>query len=139
MKAITQYLPFSVWFISLSLIPSRSVHVVAKGRIPFSIVTNTPLYVYMCMYVLVQFSHSGVGLFVTPWTAARQASLSITNPQSLLKLMSIELVMPSNPLTVCRPLLLLPSAFPSIRVFSSESAPHSYATPFSICPPTDGH
>src|SRR5574338_710861 len=58
---------------------------------------------------------------VTPWTAARQASLSITNSQSLLKLMSIESVMPSNHLILCRPLLLPPSIFPSIRVFSSES------------------
>jgi len=60
---------------------------------------------------------------VTPWTAARQASLSITNSQSLLKLMSIESVMPSNHLLLCHP-LLLPSVFPSIRVFSSESALH---------------
>ena len=60
--------------------------------------------------------------FVTPWTAARQASLSITNSQSSLKLMSIELVMPSNHLILCHPLLLLPSIFPSIRVFSNESA-----------------
>ena len=56
-------------------------------------------------------------LFATPWTAACQASLSITNSQSLLKLMSIELVMPSNHLILCHPLLLLPSIFPSIRVF----------------------
>ena len=62
--------------------------------------------------------------FVTPWTAARQASLSITNSWSLLKRMSIELVMPSNHLILCRPLLLLPSVFPSIRVFSNESALH---------------
>ena len=58
---------------------------------------------------------------MTPWTAAHQASLSITNFQSLLKFVSIELVMPSNHLILCRPLLLLPSIFPSIRVFSSES------------------
>ena len=58
---------------------------------------------------------------VTPWAAACQASLSITNSWSLLKLMSIELVMPSNPLILCSPLLLLPSIFPSIRVFSDES------------------
>ena len=56
-------------------------------------------------------------LFATPWTAARQASLSITNSQSLLKLMSIEPVMPSNHLILCCPFLLLPSIFPSIRVF----------------------
>ena len=58
---------------------------------------------------------------MTPWTAAHQASLSITNSQRLLKLMSIELVMPSNHLLFCHPLLLLPSIFPNIRVFSNES------------------
>ena len=65
---------------------------------------------------------SRVRLFVTPWTAACQASLSITNSRSLLKLMSIESVMPSNHLILCHPLLPLPSIFPSIRVFSNESA-----------------
>ena len=64
---------------------------------------------------------SRVQFFVTPWTAAHQASLSITNSQSLLKLMSIESVMPSNHLILCLPLLLPPSVFPSIRVFSNES------------------
>ena len=71
--------------------------------------------------VIFQFSSfqslSRVWLFVTPWTAARQASLSITNSQSLFKIMSIESVMPSNHLILCRPLFLLPSIFPSIRVF----------------------
>ena len=67
---------------------------------------------------------SRVQLFATPWTAAHQASLSITNSQSLLKLMSIKSVMPSNHLILCHPLLLLPSVFPSIRVFSNESALH---------------
>ena len=67
-------------------------------------------------------SLSPVRLFVTPRTAACQASLSITNSQSLCKLTSIESVMPSNHLILCRPLLLLPSIFPSIRVFSNESA-----------------
>ena len=61
---------------------------------------------------------------MTLWTAARQASLSITNSRSLLKLMSIASVMPSNHLILCRPLLLLPSVFPSIRVFSNESVLH---------------
>ena len=61
---------------------------------------------------------SCVRLFATPWPAARQASLSITNSQSSLKLLSIESVIPSNPLILCRPLLLLPSIFPSITVFS---------------------
>ena len=69
-------------------------------------------------------SLSRVWLFATPWTAARQASLSITNSRSLLKLVSIESVMPSNHLILCHPLLLLPSIFPSTRVFSNESAPH---------------
>ena len=65
---------------------------------------------------------SGVQPFVTPWTAACQFSMSITNSWSLLKLMSTESVMPSNYLTLCQPLLLPPSIFPSIRVFSNESA-----------------
>ena len=69
-------------------------------------------------------SLSRVRLFVTPWTKARQASLSITNSWSPPKLMSIESVMPSNHLLLCRPLLLLPSIFPRIRVFSNESALH---------------
>ena len=66
-------------------------------------------------------SLSCVWLFVTPWTAARQAFLSITNSRTLLKFMSIESVMPANHLILCHPLLLLPSIFPSIRVFFSES------------------
>ena len=69
----------------------------------------------------VQFSHSVVSNSVTPWTAASQASLSITNSRDLLKLMSTESVMPSNHLILCHPLLFLPSIFPSIRVFSNES------------------
>ena len=76
----------------------------------------------------VQFSSnqllSHVQLFATPWTTVRQASLSITNSQSLPKPVSIELVMSSNHLILCRPLLLLPSIFPNIRVFSNESALH---------------
>ena len=78
--------------------------------------------------VVIQFSSvpslSRVRLLATPWTAARQASLSITNSRSLLKLMYIKSVMPSSHLLLCRPLLLLPSIFPSIRVFSNESALH---------------
>ena len=76
---------------------------------------------------------------MTPWTAACQASLSITNSQSLLKLMSTELVMPSNHLILCHPLLLLPSMFPSIRIFSNESVlcirwPKYWSFSFSIGP-----
>ena len=82
---------------------------------------------------------SHVRLFATPWTAARQAFLSITNSQSLLKLMSIESVMPSNHLILCRPLLLPPSIFPSIRVFSNELVlcirwPKYWSFSFSISP-----
>ena len=84
-------------------------------------------------------SISHVWLIAAPWTAACQASLSITNSQSLLKLMSIKLVMPSNHLILCRPLLLLPSVFPSIRVFSNESVlcircPNGWSFSFSISP-----
>ena len=76
---------------------------------------------------------------MTPWTAACQASLSITNSWSLLKLMSIELVMPSNHLILCHPLLLPPSIFPSIRVFSNVPVlrirwPKYWSFSFSICP-----
>ena len=90
------------------------------------------------MYQSVQLL-SWVKLFATPWTAARQASLSITNSWSLLKLMSIESVMPSNHLILCHPLLLPPSIFPSIRVFSSESVlhirwPKSWSFSFTISP-----
>ena len=79
---------------------------------------------------------------MTPWTAARQASLSITNSQSLLKLMSIESVMPSNHLILYRLLLLLPSSFPSIRVFSNEPVlcirwPKYWSFRFSIRPFTE--
>ena len=79
--------------------------------------------VICCIHFVVQ-SLSGVQLFSTPWTAAHQASLSSTNSRSLLRLMSIKLVMPSNHnhLILCRPLLLLPSIFSSIWVFSNESA-----------------
>ena len=75
------------------------------------------------LFTLVQLL-SHVQLFATPWTAAHQASLSITNSRSLLKFMSIESVMPSNHLILCCPLLLLPSIFPSIRAFSNESVLH---------------
>ena len=85
---------------------------------------------------------SHVQLFVTPWTAPRQASLSITNSQSLLKLMSIESVMPSNHFILCCP-LLLPSIFPSIRVFSNESVlrirwPEYWSFSFSVSPSNSG-
>ena len=83
-----------------------------------------------------------VQLFATPWIAARQVSLPIANSQSLLRLMSIESVMPSNHLILCRPLLLLPSVFPSIRVFINESAlpirwPKYWSFSFNISPSSE--
>ena len=101
------------------------------------------MYVLPCQCVSVQFSSvqllSRVRLVTTSWTTARQASLSMTNSWSLLKLTSIELVMPSNHLILCHPLLLLPSIFPSIRVFSNESVlrirrPKYWRFSFSISP-----
>ena len=95
------------------------------------------------IYWFIQFSSvqslSHVQFFATPWTAACQASLFITNSRSLLKLMSIESVMPSSHLILGHPLLLLPSIFPSISVFSNESAlrirwPKYWSFSFSICP-----
>ena len=90
------------------------------------------------VFVVVQ-SVSHVQLFVTPWTAACQASLSFTISQSFLKLMSTESVMPSKHVILCHPLLLLPSTFPSIRVFSNESSlhirwPKYWSVSFSISP-----
>ena len=95
-------------------------------------------FLLQCMKVKVK-SLSCVQLFAISWTAARQASLSITNSQSLLKLMSFELVMTSNHLILCRPHFLLPSIFPSIRLFSSESVlhirwPKYWSFSFSISP-----
>ena len=104
------------WSFSFSISPSNAY----SGLISFRM---------NCLDLLVvQFSSvqslSRVRLFATPWTAARKASLSIANSRSLLKLMSIELVMPSNYLLLCHPCLLLPSVFPRIRVFSNESVLH---------------
>ena len=92
-----------------------------------------------CVYVSSVQSLSHVSLFVTPWTSAYQVSLSITISQSMLKLISTELVMPSNHLILCCPLLLLPSIFPSTRVFSNESGlrmrwPKYWSFSFSISP-----
>ena len=97
----------------------------------------------LLLLLVIQFSSvqslSHVQLFVTPWTVAGQACLSITNSQSLLKLMCIELVVPSNHLILCHPLLLSLSIFPSIRVFSNESAlrirwPKYWGFSFNISP-----
>ena len=102
--------------------------------------TAIPMFL-SCQLSSVQ-SLSRVRLFAAPWTAAHQASLSITNSQSLLKLMSVESVMPSKHLILCHPLLLLPSVFASIRVFSKESVlwimyPKYWSFSFSISPSND--
>ena len=107
------------------------------GKLLYFAITNSA---WILLHISsVQFSHSVVFDSATPWTAACQASLSITNSRSLLKLMSIHLVMPSNHLILCCPLLLLPSIFPSIRVFSNESVlcigcPKCWKFSFSISP-----
>ena len=111
------------------------------------VVGSSVLYMAITFYLLILFRSSissvqlfsCVRLFVTPWTAAGQASMSITNPWSLLKLTSLELVMPSKHLILCHPLLLPPSIFPSIRVFSNESvlcirSPKYWSFCFSISP-----
>jgi len=100
---------------------------------------STPLLLTTEHYFFSVQSVSGVQPFVTPWTAACQFSMSITNSRSLLKFMSTESVMPSNHLTLCQPLLLPPSIFPSIRVFSNESAlcirwPKYWSFSFHISP-----
>ena len=121
-------LGISVICLLLSFLPTRLY-------IPNLIFVSVLLY---SQFSLVQ-SLSYVRLFATPWTAAHQASLSFTISQSLLKLMSIESVMPSNHLILCHPLLLLPSISPSIRVFSNESVlpirwPNYLSFSFNISP-----
>ena len=107
--------------------------------LPFHIPFTSYLPLSPCFTFSSVQSFSHVRLFATPWTAARQASLSITISQSSLKLTSIELVMPSSHLILCRPLLLLPPIPPSIRVFSNESTrrmrwPKYWSFSFSISP-----
>ena len=101
-----------------------------KGHTPFIVIKYCICSLYLIIYphslfilYVVQFSSCHVLLFVTPWNAARHVSLSIANSRSLLKLVSIESVMPSNHLILRHPLLLLPSIFPRFRVFSNESVP----------------
>ena len=114
--------------------PEGKIACIQKQQIK-QLISLITVYVYA-----VQFSH--VRLFVTPWTAAHQASLFITNCWSLLKLMFIKLVMPSNHLILRCPLVVPPSIFPSIRVFSSESvlrnrSPNDWSFSFSNSPPNE--
>ena len=134
-------------------LPSTGSHRVRHGWSNLAAAADSILHMYCifflhssvigclgCFHVLSSFqSLSHVPLFLTPWTAACQASLSITNSWSLPKLMSIELVMPSNHLILYLPLLLLPSIFPSIRVFPNESVfrirwPKYWSFSFNISP-----
>ena len=111
----------------------------SPGNLFYFYLIPTTILIYLAHQFSSVQSLSHVRLFATPWTAACQASLFITNSWSLLKLMSIELVMPSNHLILCGPLLLLPSILPTIRVFSNESVlcirwPKDWSFSFSISP-----
>ena len=118
-------------------------HSLCGARIAFSIGTDSHhIIIYVCSEFSSVQSYSRVRLFVTPWTAARQASLSITNSRGPPKLMSIESVTPSNHLILCHPPLLLPSIFPNIRVFSNKSAhlirwPKCWNFSFNISPSSE--
>ena len=119
-SSITMSLPWKLPFFSQW--KENSPFLICPGDASFFFRSGSHFaFYYTCCFVQ---SLSRVWLFATPWTAACQPSLSITNFQSLLKLMSIELVMTSNHLILCYPLLLPPSVFPSIRVFSNESVLH---------------
>ena len=123
------------YFFLTSLIETLTVQKLMRFTV-LNTSTNTER--ILCQFSSVQ-SLSRVRLFVTPWTAARQASLSITSSRSSLTLMSIESVTPSNHLILCHPLLFLPSVSPSIRVLSNESAlrirwPQYWSFSFSISP-----
>ena len=142
------FYPFLCWwtlscFIVLPIVNSTSVNigVHVSFRISVFIFFRYPEVELLDNMVWFSSVHSlsRVRLFATPWTAAHQATLSITNSWSLLKLLSIESVMPSNYLILCRPLLLPPSVFPSIRVFSNGSVlhikwPKYWSFSFSISP-----
>ena len=123
----------SIWSSSFLFIEIELISIV----VPISAIQQSDSVIHISVQSLIR-----VWLFVTPWTAARQACLSITNSQSLLTLMSIELMMPSNHLILCCPLLLPPSIFLSIRVFSNESVlcirwPEYWSFSFSISPSSE--
>ena len=126
----------------LQFMGSQRVRQGSQERLTLSLSVPSRHFVYTTniqLFSSVQFSRLVVSDSVTPWTAARQASLSITNSQSSLKLASIESVMPSSHLMLCHPLLLLPAILPSIRVFSNESILHMrwpkyWSFSFSISP-----
>ena len=114
------FFPWYVWIRSDFLQPCMKQNKLCNlFNIMYILENNLSIYCYIQFSSVQSLTH--VQLFATPWTAGCQASLHITNFWSLLKLMSIESVIPSNHLILCRPLLLQPSIFPSIRVFSNES------------------
>ena len=132
------HIPKSRWLYNTSTGVAAYVSVAKEKTLFIGVLEKNIHSTSMAQFSSVQ-SLSCVWLFETPWTTAHQASLSITNSWSLPKLMSIELVMPSNHLIHCRSLLLLPSIFPSIRVFSNESAlrmrwPKYWSFSFNIIP-----
>ena len=107
------------------MIPSTSIYIAANSNLlSIHLLVETGCFYVLCVQLSSVQSLSCVQLFVTSWTIAHQASLSITNSWSLLRLTSIESLRPSSHLILCHPLLLLPSIFPSIRVFSNESVLH---------------
>ena len=105
-------------------LPIRGHNLLLSAQHSTATLSGIPIPTYFQFSKFSVQSLSRVRLFATPWTAALQASLSITNSRSLLKLVSVESVMPSSHLILCRPLLLPPSIFPSIRLFSNESVLH---------------
>ena len=126
-------------FLGVILLPSPSPHGEFGSSLHLVVRALTQVSRLQGSFYISLQSLSRVWLFATPWIAARQASLSITNSRSLLKLISIESVMPSNHLILCQPLPLLPSFLPSIKVFSNESAlcirwPKYQSFSFSIIP-----
>ena len=132
LKAVLSHLPI------LCLFGDFEVFISLLNSIKIQFSNSLKKFTYLFMFSSVQLL-SCVQLFATPWTAARQASLSITNSQSMLKFMSIESVMPSNRLILCCPLFLLPSILPSVRVFSNKSVfrirwPEYWSFSFSISP-----
>ena len=142
---VYMYVCIHIWYIYV-YIQHTHIYMVCLNKCILNSLFYTLLLVFndaswrsscICLY---QFSRSVMSDSVTPWTAACQASLSITNSQSLLRLMSIKSVMTSNHLILCHHLLLLPSILPSIRVFSNESVlcirwPKCWSFSFSISPP----
>ena len=114
--------PWGMWDLRSSTRDRTHALLQWKHRVLADGLPGKSLQKYVCLNFSSVQSLSHVQLFMTPWTTASQNFLSITSSQNLPKLMSIDLVMPSNHLTLCHPLLLLPSIFPSTRVFSNESA-----------------